>query len=107
MDDITKQVIQEIALNAHLGAFEKKHRRYGASPSQVSRFLTTLLEDVDDVTSFGSSTSGDRTEKLYAIAKKLMDEKKAANNSKPAANLEDVVGMIGDLKAQFDSFSKK
>ena len=36
----------QLAVNLHLGAFEKKYRKYGASPNQVNNMIGQMTEGI-------------------------------------------------------------
>jgi len=62
----TDKLMKALTIQAHMAAWERKTRRFGASPQQTSNFIQALQSDLD--------TSDDQKSKMKAMLTEIMKE---------------------------------
>ena len=58
----------QLAVNLHLGAFEKKYRKYGASPNQVNNMIGMMTEGIVQLNAASQPQQFSNFQQLLQIA---------------------------------------
>ena len=92
-----------MALNMHLGSFEKKYRKWGASARQVSSTLSLIRDDLMDIESEGASGGG----LIDQIAALVQSRQQPDTGNDKKATLDDVVAMLSSQQQDIKELQSK
>lgn len=73
----TDKLMKALTIQAHMAAWERKTRRFGASPQQTSNFIQALQSDLD--------SADDQKSKMKAMVADIMKDMLVA----PAPSIDD------------------